>query len=182
MWALLPECTLNQAAKQHPLYVESFSSKLITPFYQNRYLFSFTTASAPCAASLLLHSRNVSSEAHPGTVSLRSTWPYISTILSCLAAHTCTQKAEGWFELRKPFMEGKLPRSFPVPWARSRIRCELANPQPGQLSAPSSGSAAAPPSTAAINVLCLEREVEHFCVLRRGAFSPVMHISWASSS
>lgn len=44
-----------------------------------------------------------------------------------------------------------------VLWVQSRIRCELANPPMVQLSIQYSGSAAAPLSTAAINVLRSER-------------------------
>lgn len=60
-----------------------------------------------------------------------------------------------------------------VPWVRSRIRCELGNLPLVKLSAPSSGSAAAPPPS--MFYALREREAEHFCVLRRGAFSCIFH-------
>lgn len=44
-----------------------------------------------------------------------------------------------------------------LPWVQSRIRCEPANPPLVQFSTPSSGSTAATPSAAAINVLRSER-------------------------
>lgn len=99
---------------------------------------------------------------------------HVNRSVICRPINTHTERRAG-LNQEKPFFEVKPPGSL-VPWVKSRIRCELANPPLLKLSAPSSGSAAAPAAHQCFTPWEGGRQ-KHFCVLRRGAFSPVMHIS-----
>lgn len=88
--------------------------------------------------------------------------------------HTHTERRAG-LNQEKPFFEVKLPGSL-VPWVKSRIRCELANPAQRSIQRFSCCARRALPP---INVLRLEREGGRNISVCWGGelFSPVMHIS-----
>lgn len=110
-----------------------------------------------------------------------------NSVTSCsINAHLHTHAGEGRVEPGKTFFEVKLPSSFSALWSRGWSPELDVNLLTLHWFSPALHPAvqllrrrAPPPS---MFYALREREAEHFCVLRRGAFSPVMHISSACSS